>query len=156
MVLQLDETETERRGGFTIAGVAERDTDVDEARVWRALGDHEDVLGDAAVSDDRYGVLYDLDEGSGEFTYVAGVEVEDTDGLGPELTVVEIPEATYAVLAPTAETVDDLVREIEAEGYGDDDRAAGPMFVHYDADEDPVAPEAALEFYVPVDEGEEY
>jgi len=152
MALETAAAKTEHHGGFTIAGVARRDTEVDEATLWRAYEDHVDDLEAEALDEDRYGVLFDHDEDSGEFTYVAGRRVDSADNLPAELTVVELPEAEYAVFTPTAESVDEVVEAIEHEGLDGQDRAPGPLFERYDASVDPAAPGTPLEFYVPVDE----
>ncbi|WP_135364777.1 GyrI-like domain-containing protein [Halosimplex halophilum] len=157
MVLDTDEPETERHGDFTVAGVAHRGTDVDEAALWDSIDDYADDLNDAAVGTDRYAVMFDVDADSGEFTYVAGREVEDTDDLSAELTAVEIPQATYAVLRPDHESVEEMVREIHAEELRDDDRdddeVHAPVFERYESDRDPTTV-ADREIYVPVRDDE--
>lgn len=152
MGLERTEPQTEAHGGFTVAGVAHRGTDFDQAALWRSLDDYADDLDDVTVGNARYGVLFDLDENSGEFTYVAGVEVESNPDLPPELTVVEIPEATYAVYAATADTVAEVVAEMRDGHVGESDRdtVPGPLFERYDPDENPADPHAPLEFCVPV------
>ncbi|WP_436908234.1 GyrI-like domain-containing protein [Halosimplex marinum] len=159
MVLDTDEPETERHGDFTVAGVAHRGTDVDEAALWDSIDDYADDLDDAAVGTDRYAVMFDVDADSGEFTYVAGREVADTSDLSPELTAVEIPQAAYAVLEPDHESVEEMVREIHEEELRDDDRGDdvhAPVFERYDSDRDPTTV-ADREIYVPVrDEDDEY
>ncbi|MFC7140864.1 GyrI-like domain-containing protein [Halosimplex aquaticum] len=152
MVLDTEETETERHGNFLVAGVAHRGTDVDEAALWASLDDYADDLEDAAISDDYYAVMYDVDTDSGEFTYVAGREVDSADDLSPELTAVEIPQATYAVLRPDYETVDEMVVQIheeELDSRDDGDGVHSPIFERYGADSDPTTV-ADREIYVPV------
>ncbi|QLH80814.1 GyrI-like domain-containing protein [Halosimplex pelagicum] len=156
MVLDTEEPETERHGNFTVAGVAHRGTDVDEAALWDSIDDYADDLGDAAIGTDRYAVMFDVDADSGEFTYVAGREVEDTDDLSAELTAVEIPQATYAVLEPEYESVEEMVREIHTEELdGDRDEVHAPVFERYDSDRDPTTT-ADREIYVPVRDDDEY
>jgi predicted transcriptional regulator YdeE len=143
MVLDTDQPEMERHGDFTVAGVAHRGTGVDEAALWDSIDDYADDLDDAAVGTDYYAVMFDVDEDSGEFTYVAGREVEDTDDPSAELTAVEVPQATYAVLELGHESVEEMVRGIHEEELRDDDR-------------DPTTV-ADREIYVPVrDEDDEY
>jgi len=156
MVLDTEEPETERHGNFTVAGVAHQGTDVDEAALWTSIDDYADDLDDAAIGTDRYAVMFDVDADSGEFTYVAGREVEDTSDLSPELTAVEIPQATYAILRPEHESVEEMVVEIheeELDGDGDDDVHA-PIFERYESDRDPTTT-ADREIYVPVHDDEQ-
>lgn len=152
--MSIDTTETERHGDFLVAGVAHRGTDVDESALWRELDDYEDDLRDAAVGDDRFAVMFDVDQDSGEFTYVAGREVGSADDLSPELTVVEIPDAIYAVFEAEAETVDEMVARIhEEELHHDDadDSVNSPVFERFGTGERPTEG-AHREIYVPVRE----
>ncbi|MFB6141635.1 MAG: GyrI-like domain-containing protein [Halosimplex sp.] len=152
MVLDTEDPETERLGNFLVAGVAHTGADVDEAALWDSLDDYADDLDGTAISDDYYAVMFDVDPDSGEFTYVAGREVDDADDLPPELTVVEIPQATYAVLEPDHESVEEMVVEIHEEDldYDDDnDDVHAPIFERYDTGFDPTDV-ADREIYVPV------
>jgi len=148
MVLDTDHTETEQHGNCLVAGVAHRGTEVDEAALWDSLDDYADHLEDAAVSHDRYAVMFDIDADSGEFTYVAGREVDDVDDLAAELTAVEIPSATYAVLEPEHETVNEMVVEIHQEDldYDENDDVHAPIFERNDG---PISADVR-EIYVPV------
>jgi len=151
MVLDTDHTETEQHGNFLVAGVAHRGTEVDEAALWHSLDDYADHLESEAVGQDWYTVMFDVDADSGEFTYVVGREVEDTDDLTAELTAVEIPSATYAVLEPDHETVDEMVAEIHQEDldYDENDDVHAPIFERYGRNSDPVSTDVR-EIYVPV------
>jgi predicted transcriptional regulator YdeE len=156
MVLDTSNPPTERIEDFVVAGVAHRGTDVDEGALWRELDDYAgEDLAEAAVGDDRYAVMFDVDEGSGEFTYVAGREVSATADLAPELTAVRIPDATYAVLTPSTETISEMVAEIhEAERFDDaddGDEAHSPIFERYAVGETPLSAERR-EIFVPVRE----
>jgi|GEM_PF-2409396 len=156
MVLDTEEPETERHGNFTVAGVAHRGTDVDEAALWDSIDDYADDLDDAAVGTDHYAVMFDVDADSGEFTYVVGREVDDTDDLSAELTAVEIPQATYAVLHPEYESVEEMVVEVHEEVRDGDDRGDdvhAPVFERYESDRDPTTT-ADREIYVPVRDDE--
>ncbi|WP_415379575.1 GyrI-like domain-containing protein [Halosimplex sp. TS25] len=152
MVLDTHESETERHGDFLIAGVAHRGTEVDESALWASLDDYADDLDAHAVGTDYYSVMFDVDADSGEFTYVAGREVDSADDLSPELTVVEIPEATYAVLQPDYESIDEMILQIHEEDLDhtdDDDGVRNPIFERYETRRDP-STHADREIYVPV------
>lgn len=148
----IDGSSTERRGGFTVAGVARSGSDVDVDAVWTALVRHAEDLAPEAVGEDRYGVLYDTDPGDDEFTYLAGKRVESTDDVPPEMTAVHVPEAVYTVFAPTDGSVNAVVEGIEDAEFGDAEQVNGPMFERYGPDEDPTDPNTALELYVPVEQ----
>lgn len=154
MALELSEYTIEPSDSFVVAGVAERGTDVDPEELWGALDDYVDDIDDATETGERYGVLFEFDESAEEFTYVVGYEVESTDGLPPELTAVEIPEASYAVFSPRDLVLDELVDELD-EGLlsdADHERAEGPVFQRFDATEDPFTHESSFELFVPVDD----
>ncbi|WP_459193510.1 GyrI-like domain-containing protein [Halosimplex sp. J119] len=157
MVLDTADTETERHGNFLVAGVAHRGKDVDESALWASLDDYADELEAAAIGTDYYAVMFDVDADSGEFTYVAGREVDSADDLSAELTAVEIPHATYAVLRPEYETVDEMVTTIHREelDYDDDsDDVHAPIFERYESGRDPTTV-ADREIYVPVRDDED-
>ncbi|WP_436925353.1 GyrI-like domain-containing protein [Halosimplex amylolyticum] len=150
MVLDTHESETERHGNFLVAGVGHRGTEVDEAALWASLDDYAEDLEEHAVGTDHYAVMFDVDADSGEFTYVAGREVDSADDLSPELTVVEIPQATYAVLRPEYETVDEMVLTIHEEDLDyDDEDVHTPIFERYETRHDP-STVSDREIYVPV------
>lgn len=154
MALELSEYAIETYEDFDVAGVAHRGSDVDEAELWAALDDYADEFDETVVSGERYGVLYDVDEAAGEFTYVAGYEVESIDDLPPDLTVVEIPAGEYAVFSLRGAEVGELVEGIDERlladsGYG---AADGAVVRRFARGEDPTDPDAASELIVPVEE----
>jgi predicted transcriptional regulator YdeE len=151
MGLGSDDGATERRGGFTVAGVAERGAEIDIDRLWAAFDRYADALEGVAVGTDRYGVVYDLDTDAPGYTYLAGRRVDSIEGLDPELAVVEIPDAVYDAFTPTAGSVNDVVDATESAAFETGERTDGPMFERYGPGEDPTDPTVALELYVPVE-----
>jgi predicted transcriptional regulator YdeE len=99
MAIEEDEYRIEPYDKFTVAGVAERGTDIDPKALWADLDEFADDLHDVAVSDVKYGVFFEFDQGGEEVTYLVGHEVESTGDLPPQLTAVEIPEGHYAVIS---------------------------------------------------------
>lgn len=99
MPIEGDEYRVEPHDSFTVAGVAERGADIDVRALWTDLDEFAEDLHDVAVSEERYGVFFDFDQGSDEVTYLVGHEVDSTGDLPPELTAVEIPEGRYAVVS---------------------------------------------------------
>ena len=153
MVLETHEPRSETDGGFTIAGVAKRDTDVNTRELWSSLDEYAEHLGEHTVSDEPYGVIYDIDERNGVFTYVAGYRVDSTDGLSPELTVVDVPETTYAVFETTVDAIDDVVVDIHEGEFGnvDHDREVGVLVQRYESTASPSLGETDVEFLVPLE-----
>lgn len=99
MAIEGNDYRTESYDSFTVAGVAKRGTDIDVRALWADLEEFLDDLREVAVSDERYGVFFEFDQGSDDMTYLVGHEVDSTGDLPPELTAVEIPEGRYAVIS---------------------------------------------------------
>jgi predicted transcriptional regulator YdeE len=148
------DTDTQQRdvyGEFTVAGIGHEGSDVDEDRLWRTLEQREAELAEAAVSDDRYGVLFDFDQDGQEFTYFVGYEVDSTDDLGSDVGAVTIPEATYAEHTSTAGAVDEVVADPVSEEVTDaNEDIPEPIFERYEPGEDPTVRDDPSEVYVPV------
>ena len=100
-----------------------------------------------------YGICYDGNQETGEFTYMAGVathSAEDCEGF----EVCEVPAGRYAVfthegsLAHIQETVGYIFGEwLPASSY---ELAGSPDFELYDERFDPVKDEGELEYWVPI------
>ena len=152
MVLESHETRTETFGDFIVAGVAHRGTAVDRDALWAEFERMTDDLGGKTIGRNRYGVYFDIDEDDGEFTYVAGVPVDSVDDLPPEMTNVEIPEATYAVFSTDVDAVDEVTVDIHNQEFGnvDHDHEVGVLVEQYETDVNPAHRDTALEFYVPL------
>lgn len=155
MVLELEEPEIVTLDEFVIAGLAHRGPPEDDFEaIWADFDERFDEFAELRKTGENYGVVYEYDSGGEEFTYVAGVPVEDTDDLSPELTAVEIPEATYAVFETDRAGTDSLLTEITEEWAENSDHEPidGPMFEHYGAGSEPTARAEGYQFYVPIDD----
>ncbi len=155
MVLELEEPEIVTLDEFLIAGVAHRGPPEDDFEaIWTDFDERMDEFDELTRTGEYYGVVYEYDQGGEEFTYVAGVPVEDTEGLSPELTVVEIPESTFAVFETSTAATDDLLTEVTDEWAenADQEPVDGPMFEYYGAGNEPTERGGGYEFYVPVDD----
>lgn len=151
MASNTDTQQREVREEFTVAGIGHEGADVDENRLWRTLEEREDELASAAVSGDRYGVLFDFDDSGEDFTYFVGYEVDSTDGLGSDFGAVTIPEATYAEYTTTAGAIREVVANLIADEVADEDKEIPePIFEHYGPGEDPTDRDDPSEVYVPV------
>lgn len=138
----------------TIAGVAKRGTDVDRTAVWVAYEDFGEGLDDVAVADDRYGVIFDIEEHSKEVTFLAGHSVESTSDLPAEASAVEIPEGSYAVFDLLGADADDIFHQVHEGLLLDTEHSQreGPVLLRYAAGASPFDENAAFELYVPVEE----
>ena len=155
MVLELEEPDIVELDEFMIAGIAHSGPPEDDFEsLWAEFDDQLDEYDGLTRTGEYYGVVYEYDQGSEEFTYVAGVPVEDTDGLSPELTIVEIPESTFAVFETETAVTEDLLTEVTGEWAenADEEPVDGPMFEYYGAGNEPTERTGGYEFYVPIDD----
>ena len=141
-----------------VAGVGERCTHVNGGagipnqwqRFHQKVGDIPDRVGQVA-----YGVCCNGDD-SGNFDYIAGVEVSDFSDLPREFSRVRIPEQRYAVfthrdhISSIRRTVNTIWNHwLPASGLK---AADAPSFERYDENFDPLTGNGGLEIWVPVKE----
>jgi AraC family transcriptional regulator len=140
---------------FLVAGVGERYTCESSAgipgqwqRFHRSVGDIPDRVGKVA-----YGVCCNGDD-SGNFDYIAGVEVSDFSDLPREFSRVRIPEARYAVFSHKdhISTIRRTVNTIWNHWLpGSGLKAAdAPNFERYDENFDSLTGNGGLEIWIPV------
>jgi len=141
-----------------VAGIGERCTHENQGagipsqwqRFHQKVAEIPDRVGQVA-----YGVCCNGDD-SGNFDYIAGVEVSDFSDLPREFSRVRIPEARYAVFTH-AEHISTIRRTVNtiwnqwlpASGLK---VADAPNFERYDANFDPATGDGGLEIWVPVRE----
>ena len=139
-----------------VAGISERCTHENGGagipnqwqRFHRKVGDIPDRVGQVA-----YGVCCNGDD-SGNFDYIAGVEVSDFSDLPREFSRVRIPEQRYAVfthrdhISTIRRTVNTIWNHwLPASGLK---AADAPNFERYDTNFDPLTGNGGLEIWVPV------
>src|SRR5258706_10378038 len=84
-----------------IAGLAERfspETMKGIPDLWKRFGPHITST-PGLVGHSTYGVMPKLMSGSGNYLYLAGVEVSDSKKLPADFTVIKVPARRYAVFA---------------------------------------------------------
>jgi AraC family transcriptional regulator len=141
-----------------VAGISERCTHENSGagipnqwqRFHQKVGDIPDRVGQMA-----YGVCCNGDD-SGNFDYIAGVEVSDFSDLPREFSRVRIPEQRYAVfthrdhISSIRRTVNTIWNHwLPASGLK---AADAPSFERYDENFDPLTGNGGLEIWVPVKE----
>ena len=141
-----------------VAGISERCTHENGGagipnqwqRFHQKVGDIPDRVGQVA-----YGVCCNGDD-SGNFDYIAGVEVSDFSDLPREFSRVRIPEQRYAVfthrdhISSIRRTVNTIWNHwLPASGLK---AADAPSFERYDENFDPLTGDGGLEIWVPVKE----
>ena len=147
----------ETRKPLLVAGIGERYTWESGAAIpgqWQRFRHKVDEIPDR-VGKVAYGVCCNGDD-SGNFDYIAGVEVPDFSGLPREFSRVRIPEARYAVfshkdhISTIRRTVNTIWNHwLPASGLK---AADAPGFERYDENFDPLTGHGGLEIWVPVRE----
>jgi AraC family transcriptional regulator len=140
-----------------VAGVGERYTWESGAAIpgqWQRFHQKVDEIPDR-VGKVAYGVCCNGDD-SGNFDYIAGVEVSDFSDLPREFSRVRIPEARYAVfshkdhISTIRRTVNTIWNHwLPASGLK---AADAPSFERYDEHFDPLTGNGGLEIWVPIRE----
>lgn len=98
-----------------------------------------------------YGVMYDYDEETGEFDYVAALHVNSASDLPEAMVSVEIPAARYAVFACTLPTLSPTYRQIHPWlAQSEYEHAGTPEYEYYGEDFDPEDPNSPMSVYIPV------
>jgi AraC family transcriptional regulator len=140
-----------------VAGVGERYTCESGAAIpgqWQRF--HQSVDGiPGRIGKVAYGVCCNGDD-SGNFDYIAGVEVSDFSDLPREYSRVRIPEARYAVfshpdhISTIRRTVNTIWNQwLPASGL---QAADAPNFERYDENFDPLTGNGGFEIWVPIKE----
>jgi AraC family transcriptional regulator len=101
-----------------------------------------------------YGVMDNFDEKTGDFDYLAGIEVKDISDIPEGMESWQVPEQTYAVFGCNLKNIKQAFKQIYHQwlpksGY---QRAQGPEFEFYDDSFKPIEGKLDLYIYIPVEE----
>jgi AraC family transcriptional regulator len=125
----------EDRPAFLVAGMKYRGrNDHNEVpQLWESFVPRMATVRRAARGENSYGVMDNFDSDSGEFDYVAGVEVDSEVEQPEEMVTWKIPAQTYAVFRCTLPHIRDAFHQsyqewLPGSGYR---RAGGPEFELY-------------------------
>jgi AraC family transcriptional regulator len=122
------------------------------AQMWRAFGPRMGEIKQVANPEVSYGVITSFDEGTGEFEYIAGMEVDGVANLPEGMVSVDVPEQEYAVFTCTLPTLVEAYQQ----AYGTwlpqsgRQRRDGPEFELYDKEFDPQNPSSPMYIYLPI------
>jgi AraC family transcriptional regulator len=138
-----------------VAGLGERysfETNAGIPGQWQRFSEHCHEIPDR-VGQVTYGVCCNGDD-SGNFDYIAGVEVSDFSDLPRQFSRVRIPEARYAIfshrehVSTIRRTVNTIWNQwLPASGLA---VADAPNFERYDATFDPLTGNGGFEIWIPV------
>jgi AraC family transcriptional regulator len=142
------------RPAFTLAGMALRVKPQGKTPglLWDEFGPRMGELQHVVGPEVAYGLSDHMDMATGEFDYMAGLQVSSADDLPTGMVALEVPAQTYAVFPCTLPGL----REVYQEFYGiwlprsAYVRAPGPELEVYGETFDPRDPDSIFDVYVPV------
>lgn len=121
-------------------------------QLWDEFGPRMGEIRHMAGPDIAYGLTNNMNMGSGEFDYMAGVQVSSPDDIPDGMVSFSVPAQHYAVFPCTIPTLREVFDHIygvwlPASGYA---RTSGPELELYGETFDPRDPAALFEVYIPV------
>jgi len=121
-------------------------------QLWDEFGPRMDEIRHVTGSAMSYGLTDNMDMGSGEFDYMAAMQVSSAEDIPTGMTAYDVPAQTYAVFPCTIPTLRDVFDQIygvwlPSSGYA---RTDGPELELYGETFDPRDPAAVFGVYIPV------
>lgn len=142
------------RPAFTVAGMALRSTgqEGEFGQLWQRFMPRMHEIQQVVDPATSYGVMYNYDEATGRFDYLAGFEVASGAALPEGMTSADIPAQTYAIFTCTLPTIGQAYQHIYGtwlpqSGY---QHAPSPEFELYGADFNPNDPASEMQIYIPI------
>ena len=142
---------TETRPGFEAIGMLYRGknekTEVPE--LWDSFVPRMGEIMNRADMTVSYGVMDNYDEDSGEFDYIACVEVSSSEASPEGMVRLTVPEQTYAVFKATLPTIKQAFGQIYQDWFpkSGSKRVPGPEFELYDKEFDV---DKTIYIYIPI------
>ena len=140
---------------FTVVGMKYRGKN-DQNQIPQLWGQFVPRMGEIqhkAGEDATYGVMYDFDEATGAFDYVASLKVTQAADLPAGMVGVEVPAAQYAVFECTIPTIGPTYQQIQAWiAQSEYENAGTPDFECYGPGFDPQDPSSVMSIYMPIKE----
>lgn len=145
--------------GFTVVGVKYRGKNENQEipELWGEFGSRFSDFKHRTEEVIAYGVMDNFDPALGDFDYVAGVAVSSSKDQPADLTIWDVPHATYDVFTSTLPAIRSTFDHIYHEWLPSSDfqRRPGPEFELYDERFDTQDPKSELDIYIPVERKEE-
>ena len=150
----MEEPKILTKPAFTVIGMKYRGKNEHEEipQLWGKFMDRASEIVGKVDPQVCYGVEDNYDETSGEFDYVAALEVSSEADVPAGMVKWEVPDRTYAVFTCTLPTIREAYNSaykswLPESGY---QRTPGPEFELYDQDFDPHVLSSPMYLYVPV------
>lgn len=146
------EPEIKSKPAFTVVGMKYRGKNKDKEipQLWFKFGPRMNEI--KRRIGPAYGVTDNYNEESGEFDYVAGIEVDSSADIPEGMVSIDVPEQTYAVFTSTLPKLFETYHQfyeswLPQSGYN---RADGPELELYDETFNPADENSVLYIYIPV------
>jgi AraC family transcriptional regulator len=143
----------EKKPAFTVVGMKYRGKNAHDEipALWGQFMPRVPEIKDVANRQFCYGAEDNCDEVGGEFSYMACVEVSQTESIPEGMETWQIPANTYAVFPCTLPTIRDTFANMPTELVGAGlEQLPDPLFELYDETFDPQDPNSPMYIYVPV------
>lgn len=137
--------------GLKYQGKAEGD---EIPELWKKFGPRMYEIKYMTDAEVAYGVMKNFDDSTGEFDYLAAVEVDSVAEIPKGMESWDIPEQTYAVFTCTLPTLMQIYNSICNDWLPKSryERASGPEFELYDKKFDPNKKDSKMYIYIPIAE----
>lgn len=140
---------------FIVVGVKYHGrNDNDEIRaLWAEFSERMDEVPHRSASGHAIGLIDSYDPATGEFDYMAGVEVDRVEELPEGMNEWTVLAQNYAVFPTTLETLQETYRQRHEQWLPQSPyrRTPGPEFELYDEQFDPHDPSSPMYLYYPVE-----
>jgi AraC family transcriptional regulator len=144
------------REAFKVVGMKYRGKNENQEipQLWRDYGARWKEIEDVVNPEVAYGVMDNYDESTGEFDYVAAMEVARVKATPEGMMSWGIPEQTYAVFPCTLATIRESYDAALKKWLPDSKykHSGGTEFELYDEDFDPQDPDSLFYYYMPIKE----
>lgn len=149
------EAQIVQRPAFSVAGILYhgKNEHNEIPQLWDQFWPRHAELQSVVEPQVSYGLCDHVDERTGEFDYVAGMQVAPDALLPVGMVKWEIPALTYAVFTTTLPKIGPTFDAIYREWMPNSEyhRTAGPDVELYTAEFDPNAPDSTFYLYIPVE-----
>lgn len=141
--------------GFTVIGLKNRCKNRESGvrELWRQFTERWEEVQQAGPADMVCGLRDHFDTESGEFDYLAGVEVEAVDSVPDGMEAWDVEAQNYAVFPTTLSGLNDTYRYASDSWLQESNyrRTPGPEFEQYSQGFNPDNPDSRLDLYIPVE-----
>ena len=143
---------------FTVAGIKYRGKNENDEipRLWRESYQRLIEIPQRVRQNVVYGILNNYDEDSGDFDYLVGIEIMDSEELAEGLVCGEIPEQIYAVCSCTLPKLGEAFQMLQNEWLPQTnfERAPDPEFELYNDECHAENPSSTMYIYIPIQPSE--